>query len=485
MTLYSTIRHLTFLLVAIVASLTFFPVVDAQPPPEPPCDGGVLQLKIVDTSIVESTNAACLDGSPPAYYVVVRNPSPTASWIISLEGGAWCWQLEEDPTNGMASCPDRATTYLGTSKNIPLNTTTACEGGILAPNATTNPIFSNFNIALVHYCDGSFFSSSNPTPVPNPSSPGQFLYFRGRPNLQAVLADLIASYNLGSATEVVLHGASAGAQGVYFQADWIRGEVLSPNRFPGMMITAIPDSGFFLDAPDFATGTHQYRGRLSTANPLWQALENGTLDSGCIMANPGPEANNCYFPQYSAPLIFTPLFVINSAVDAEQMFDDLQVGCCPFVNCSRIGPHTGPPCNATQLSAVLAYGQEFFASFSPTIQGRPGVGAFIPSCYHHVIGCNDPSWLNYSIPNSSGDRITMVDAVAQWYTQVRTVFAAQSLPRQLQTQPMSIEIEEAWYRDLPLSSEFSEFTSVQLLDLTEVFPSNPSCPYPGPPFPPV
>jgi hypothetical protein len=463
------------LLLLLLGPYPLVPLASAQPPPAPPCAGGVLDLKLVDPTIVASHQAACLDGSPPGYYVLARDPSPTAPWIISLEGGAWCWQLEEDPTNAMASCVDRSTMYLGTSTGIP-NTTSVCGGGVLAPNATTNPVFSGFNVAYVHYCDGSFFSSSNPAPVPVPSSPSTLLHFRGRPNLAAVLDDLVASYNLATATEVVLHGASAGAQAVYFQGDWIRGEVLSPNRFPGMMVTAIPDSGFFLDAGDFATGTHQYRGRLNSAEPLWQALASGTLDSTCLAANPGAAAQNCYFPQNSAPFFSTPLFALNSAVDAEQMFDDLQVGCCPLVNCSKIGPHTGPPCNASQMQAILAYGQEFLADFVPTLQGRPGVGAFIPMCYNHVIGSSDNSWLSFSIPNGQGGRTTMSDAVGTWYGEIRSAFVAGE-----GRGGVDADGEEAWLRRL--SSSSSSFTPVQLVDGSEIFPSNPSCPYPPPPPP--
>jgi hypothetical protein len=448
--------------VAVASSLLTSPKgVLAQPPPTPTDCGpnGNLDLVIVPPAIVEAHGAACLDGSAPVYYVRVRNAS-SGQWLVALEGGAWCWQLDEDPSNPMASCPDRSTSYLGVGGGSPLlpPNTSVCEQGVLAPDADTNPHFGGFNIAYIHYCDGSFFTSMNPSPVPATLSNGTAitLTFRGKANVAAVLDDLIATYGLGTSptnsgdARVLLTGASAGGQGTYFHAAWIANDILTPARFPGMRFGVLADAGYFLDAPDYATGQHQYRGRLATAGPLWQSLEQRTLDSACLLAYPPPDTS-CFFPQYSAPFASFPLFVLNSANDAEQLYDDLQVGCCPLVDCSHVSPHPGPACNASQMASIVAYRELFLGAVNATLQGRPGTGSFIDSCYVHVQGWSAGGWVNYTLPTGTGtpgSRIAMRDAFAAWWDEV-------------------VDGGGQW-------------SPVQLVD-PATFGENPSCPYPPPP----
>jgi hypothetical protein len=409
-----------------------------------------LALRIVPAEAVEATNASCLDGSPPAYWFVVRDRA--APWIVALEGGAWCWQLTEDPTNAMASCPDRAASYLGTSRGLPATVDVSTQG-IMSPDPVLNPRFAGYNVAQIHYCDGSFFSSNNPTPVPaNVSGQPSHLLFRGRPNVAAVLLDLVATQGLGQASELLFTGGSAGGQGVVLLADWVREAALPRSRFPALLsISAVADASVFLDAGDYATGAHQYRARLTTAEPLWQSVEQRTLDLECLAAYASAaEQWRCYFPQYSAPFVSTPLFLLNSATDAEQLYDDFRVGCCPLVDCSHVSPHPGPACNATQMQAILGYARNFYTAISLVLQGRPGMGAFIDTCYIHVQSMLPFAWANYSVPDAHGRRVTVRDAVAAWYNATLTGSAA----------------------------------VIQLLNEPEVFPSNPSCPYPPPPQPP-
>lgn len=108
------------------------------------------------------------------------------------------------------------------------------------------------------------------------------------------------------------------------------------------------------------------------------------------------------------------------------------------------------------MAALAAYRELMLSSVVPTLEGMPGLGAFIDTCYVHVQGFNDLSWGNYSIPNGAGDRVTLGDAVGQWYD--ATLAAARG------TLPPS-----AW-------------APIQYVD-PAAFLGNPSCPFPPPPPP--
>ena len=57
-----------------------------------------------------STEAACLDGSPYAFYFV-KSATGSTKWTIDLESDGWCYNEKQ--------CALRAKTGLGTSKLVP------------------------------------------------------------------------------------------------------------------------------------------------------------------------------------------------------------------------------------------------------------------------------------------------------------------------------------------------------------------------------
>jgi hypothetical protein len=182
--------------------------------------------------------AACLDGSPPGYWMSSgAAPTNTSRWVIHAQGGGWCWTEEQ--------CAARAKGNLGSSKAW--GQSTSCYGecdGILSRNCTLNRAlpgqaccccaaaaastastasgvvaarrlsrsrcacggcvcmgpygggaadFCTWNHVWVGYCDGSSFSGQV-------EGLHQGLHYRGRPNLDAVLDSLIQK-GLGAATE--------------------------------------------------------------------------------------------------------------------------------------------------------------------------------------------------------------------------------------------------------------------------------------------
>ena len=66
---------------------------------------------------------------------------------------------------------------------------------------------------------------------------GQTIYYRGFINLNAVIDDLVANHNLGSATELVLSGDSAGGLATYWHVDHWQGRLPSTRvRRAGCML---------------------------------------------------------------------------------------------------------------------------------------------------------------------------------------------------------------------------------------------------------
>jgi hypothetical protein len=197
-------------------------------------------VKLPQTAI---NQAACLDGTPPAYWFVSGKAS--TKYYINFEGGGWCTSLDDCYNRAYGSGKRK-----GSSDNLPdpfnLVSLMGAWGNWYFSNQTTdgqghslNPVMHDWNMLQVLYCDGASWTGSNSTPTVHK---GKQLHFRGKQNLDALLHDLLANKGMGLATEVVISGGSAGALAVYLHADAIR------SRLPETVkVVALPDDGFFMD----------------------------------------------------------------------------------------------------------------------------------------------------------------------------------------------------------------------------------------------
>lgn len=247
----------------------------------------------------------CLDGSPAAYYIY--RGAETRKWIIHQNGGGWC--------SSPISCAQRSNTTLGTSRFFP--TTTPLSNfsfldneGYTRTDPTENPLMHNWTIVDLMYCDGSSQTSelSEPMSVPGWPSP---IFHRGARILRATIASLLAS-GLSNATDVVISGCSAGGLSTYLHADkW--SAALAPY---GARVSAIADSGFFLDYN--ATGSDlTFPERMQwTFNTL---NISASLYPSCLELYPGDQGWRCFMAQYAAPHIRTPLFALQSYFDSYQI----------------------------------------------------------------------------------------------------------------------------------------------------------------------
>jgi len=332
-------------------------------------------LTLVDQA---ARGAACLDGSPPGYWMRRATVAADAArWVIHAQGGGWCY---DD-----ALCAARAKGRIGSSASW--GATTSCYGscdGILSANATSNPDFAGWNAVFLGYCDGTSFSGNR-----SGTSPGG-LHYRGRANLDAVLDHMLAleGGGLGAATDVVFTGGSAGGLTVNLQLDHVadrlaearaaRAAAAPPSQPapPALKLRGLADAGLFLDHAAYgANGSSVYTPQMQGLFALSEAV---TVDA-CFAAYAPAERWRCFFAQYAIPHLRTPLFIAEGMLDSWQMGNVLKVGC-------HSGWAPGEPassCSAAQQAAMLQYGRDMNATVAGVLAALPSAGAFHSACIVH------------------------------------------------------------------------------------------------------
>ena len=113
---------------------------EPQQLPVPSSTAAPLSLHVLPQSLADAFGAKCLDGTPPAMYVLKGDAK---RWMVFIEGGGWCFTPD--------SCAGRAAGGGGSSKN---NAPTMDVGGLLSPDPVVNPRFYNWSMVFIRYCDG-------------------------------------------------------------------------------------------------------------------------------------------------------------------------------------------------------------------------------------------------------------------------------------------------------------------------------------------
>ncbi|CAI5963743.1 unnamed protein product [Closterium sp. NIES-64] len=160
--------------------------------------------------------AKCLDGSPPGYYFRPGTGSGRRKWQVYLPGGGWC----------------------------------AWFGGILSAHETENPVFNNWNLVRLVYCDGGGYAGTRGRIKLtrgffrlNSTATASSRTVRLAAATNAVLEDLQHHRGFGAASQILLSGSSAGGQATANLCDWLA------SSFPSASIRCLVDSGFFLGTP--------------------------------------------------------------------------------------------------------------------------------------------------------------------------------------------------------------------------------------------
>jgi hypothetical protein len=199
--------------------------------------------------------------------------------------------------------------------------------GILSPNPSLNPDFYDANQVEISYCSSDYWMGEKDGNTALPPAVILALknvnnwYFDGHGIIQAVIQILQQQYGLNNASDVLLAGGSAGAVGVFMNADFVSGLLPLTTRF-----VALPDSGYSMSSyPDYnpATGgdkplpTTDQR-VLADGQSLWASI--GDFDCAYIDIEQGKAPNDlaCDYPDIMAQdgHYRIPMFIRSSYQDS-------------------------------------------------------------------------------------------------------------------------------------------------------------------------
>lgn len=344
------------------------------------CLFSVLQFAIAQTGIRKDLTAypeaKCLDGTPGAYYYRLNATSP--NWIIFHEGGGWSYNFED--------AEKRSTTEFGSANYFPK---TMWLSGILSGNKTEN-IFYDWNAVYLKYCDGSSFSSYRAEPVLYDS---EYLYFRGKAILTAVMTDIKSNFPIAQAKNIIISGCSAGGLATYLHLDWWRANLPQTARVVG-----IPDAGWFFDAVN-VDGYYIYAESMRSGFELWNASEG--VNSDCIKNySTSAESWKCVLAQYTYPFIQTPIFVLNARYDAWSALNILQLLCVlyqqPVIYCP-----------SDEMKTYLNWGNDAQMTILQVAKPQQN-GLFLDACNYHC-QTQDNSWSLTKV-----DGISIMQAFSGW-----------------------------------------------------------------------
>lgn len=346
-----------------------------------------MPLKLFD--LKKYPNAICNDGTPSGMYV---QPSSSGSnlWIIFQQGGGWCWNKQ--------SCEGRSGNLVS-SKGW---SQTHASNGLLASNVAP---LADANKVYVPYCTSDAYMGS----IDAADVPFGFA-FHGRAVVDAVFAELAATYGMGSTpgTQIMYTGCSAGARGVMFNTDHIMRQVLP--TIGGANIAAFGvflDSVFWIDMAPFSSSVTPFM--TQAADMLTMSNATGNVDPACIAAHSASEQWKCIYGQYCLPYVRAPFLLHSFQYDQFQLSQNEAV---PV-------PTTGPE---------LAYAETFRTftrgNASADVPNNGTVAAMLPACYKH---CNTES-STFATLQTNG--YTLEQAVVSWWATVTG--SAATVPRYVQ-----------------------------------------------------
>mmetsp|Transcript_87301 Transcript_87301/g.211784 ORF Transcript_87301/g.211784 Transcript_87301/m.211784 type:complete len:459 (-) Transcript_87301:22-1398(-) len=337
---------------------------------------------------VEYPDAQCLDGSQAGYYM---RKGVESKYLIHLEGGGWCYDQHcEHPTKEgtLKDCQDRASTRLGSSTQWDSVKEYGLKG-MLSADRQANPVFHDWTLIYVPYCDGASFSGD--AVIGN-------LHFKGKAILHAVFAQLKNATNIQKAERVVVSGGSAGASAVYYHIDTIADQL----HLTSGEVLGIPDAGFFLNMRDkdgIDCWPAQMRSLFDVSNGYT------SLHSACLQRFPA-ESWKCLFPENYADLLQTRMFVINTLYDSSEISYTLRLKCCPG-GCGG----SYPTCSAAEMNILEALRWRHAVEWTPLVS-KKGNGVWAPACIDHTVTAKKWTDQSWEVPANSG--VTQAAAVQKW-----------------------------------------------------------------------
>lgn len=333
-------------------------------------------------NLPESTSPGgrCMDGTMAGYYI--REGTNPSLFVIHLKGGGACMSQE--------TCDSRVNSVTGTSRDWNVD---KVGDGFLSQDCDENPDFCEATAVHVPYCTSDTHRGTND----QPSELSWGYYFDGHLNFIAIIEKLIAEKGLGDATNVLLTGGSAGAIGALFNVDWLAA------RLSDATVKTAPTAGWYhpnaldddLPVPHYPSDFEHFS-RGDNGNPTYNLIQAGgapvdvwkaknSMSPDCLAAFSDDEWWRCLSARWAYKYIKSPIYMIHSQYDSNQIFTGNQV------------PHA--PVDDTELDAVKRYIQMWGNATRESLEETIVIddvafpkahsdGIFSPSCIKHGIPGN-------------------------------------------------------------------------------------------------
>lgn len=234
--------------------------------------------------------ARCNDGSPFAFKVEKPKNTISNTWVIYLQGGAYC-----DDTSFL--CKDRTTDLITTlpGKDGQLTAIVANQG-IFNHDPLINPNFYNVNKVYAHYCSSDVWTGATIEKRKTSGSVDGW-YFSGKTNIDAMMAVLQTEYGLTDSnpeTKVLFTGGSAGCFGVDANAENLAKKLPSLAKDGRLMLVS---DGCYV--PEFENTQYRLGGsNLSMKDVLVKAYNywGSSINTACEndQRNQGEDPANCF-----------------------------------------------------------------------------------------------------------------------------------------------------------------------------------------------
>jgi hypothetical protein len=245
-----------------------------------------------EVAVANRPNAVCNDGTRPVFYFQPGIGDAGNKWVFWFEGGGGC--------SSDASCRARAENAHDLTSSADRPNASMIPEGILSTVPKVNPDFASYAHVYVHYCTSDMYAGDTERQID-----GKPWQFRGAEVVQALLDQLTAqpiagAPTLATATDVLVTGSSAGAQGVHNNLDRIAA------RLPQASVKGIADAGWspLASQPYVAPGATPVRRDPAATF----AYLNARPDESCLAANP-THPGDCLNEQFAFPYIATPMLV--------------------------------------------------------------------------------------------------------------------------------------------------------------------------------
>ena len=318
--------------------------------------------------------AVCSDGSQGAFYT--RENPDSDRWIIYFEpGGSVCWS-EETCTGHLD--------HIGTL-DAP---ETKSWDGLFSDNEHVNPLFADANLATIVYCSSDYYTGTRF------NEDGDNYHYMGYVIGQAAVADIIATTDISSASQVILAGQGAGGFGALWHTEGVVEQLQQAGSTADVRV--VTDTSWWMDVEPLQS--------FGCANPsictLKEIVELFAWEVWLPHVPPRCEGLTweCYFGHLSIDETFpASLFIFEWAYEQAQLMSN--------------GMLAGPV-QDDWTDEEKAWVQTYISSKLDSFQNLPsGSSFFYPTCWDHEV-LNKDTWFTTAI----GDKLLM-QALYDWTAQ--------------------------------------------------------------------